>query len=340
MILLDYSKEELKNILSGGFRAGQVFDWLIKGFSFDEMSNVSKEYRNELKEKYIDQPVKIHKTYISKIDGTEKYLFKLYDGNIIEGVLMKYNYGNTLCVSTQIGCRMGCKFCASTLNGLVRDLTPGEILGQIIAVNHKLGEGRNITNVVLMGSGEPLDNFDNVVKFINLLTHKDGLNFSRRNISLSTCGLIDKIKEMADLDLGVTLTISLHSPFDENRKEIMPIANKYSIREIMSAANYYFKKTGRRVIFEYALIDGVNNSDKDIDELTKLLKGFPTHLNLIVLNEVKERNLKGINRKLANEFAKKLEDKGVSVTLRRTMGSDIEGACGQLRNSYIKGDNE
>lgn len=340
MILLDYSKEELKSILSGGFRAGQVFDWLIKGFSFDEMSNVSKEYRNELKEKYIDQPVKIHKTYISKIDGTEKYLFKLYDGNIIEGVLMKYNYGNTLCVSTQIGCRMGCKFCASTLNGLVRDLTPGEILGQIIAVNHKLGEGRNITNVVLMGSGEPLDNFDNVVKFINLLTHKDGLNFSRRNISLSTCGLIDKIKEMADLDLGVTLTISLHSPFDENRKEIMPIANKYSIREIMSAANYYFKKTGRRVIFEYALIDGVNNSDKDIDELTKLLKGFPTHLNLIVLNEVKERNLKGINRKLANEFAKKLEDKGVSVTLRRTMGSDIEGACGQLRNSYIKGDNE
>lgn len=340
MILLDYSKEELKNILSGGFRAGQVFDWLIKGFSFDEMSNVSKEYRNELKEKYIDQPVKIHKTYISKIDGTEKYLFKLYDGNIIEGVLMKYNYGNTLCVSTQIGCRMGCKFCASTLNGLVRDLTPGEILGQIIAVNHKLGEGRNITNVVLMGSGEPLDNFDNVVKFINLLTHKDGLNFSRRNISLSTCGLIDKIKEMADLDLGVTLTISLHCPFDENRKEIMPIANKYSIREIMSAANYYFKKTGRRVIFEYALIDGVNNSDKDIDELTKLLKGFPTHLNLIVLNEVKERNLKGINRKLANEFAKKLEDKGVSVTLRRTMGSDIEGACGQLRNSYIKGDNE
>lgn len=340
MILLDYSKEELKSILSGGFRTGQVFDWLIKGFSFDEMSNVSKEYRNELKEKYIDQPVKIHKTYISKIDGTEKYLFKLYDGNIIEGVLMKYNYGNTLCVSTQIGCRMGCKFCASTLNGLVRDLTPGEILGQIIAVNHKLGEGRNITNVVLMGSGEPFDNFDNVVKFINLLTHKDGLNFSRRNISLSTCGLIDKIKEMADLDLGVTLTISLHSPFDENRKEIMPIANKYSIREIMSAANYYFKKTGRRVIFEYALIDGVNNSDKDIDELTKLLKGFPTHLNLIVLNEVKERNLKGINRKLANEFAKKLEDKGVSVTLRRTMGSDIEGACGQLRNSYIKGDNE
>ena len=253
---------------------------------------------------------------------------------------MSYKYGNTLCVSTQVGCRMGCKFCASTLNGLARNLSAGEILSQVLVVNNylggKVGKNREITNIVLMGSGEPLDNYDNVIKFLHLVSSPDGLNVSPRNISLSTCGIVPNIYRLADEKLQVILTISLHAPNDELRKTIMPIANKYSVNQIVDAAKNYFNKTGRRVVFEYALIDGVNNTVECANELASLVKGFPTHVNLIPLNEVKERDLKTVTHKKAEQFADLLKKHKVSVTIRRTIADDIDGACGQLRNKIIK----
>ncbi len=342
-ILLDYSFEELEQkIVELGlprFRAGQVFLGLYKGQSFDEISTLSKDIKLKLSENYIAQPVEILKEFVSK-DGTVKFLFKLHDNNVIEGVLMKYKYGYTLCVSTQIGCRMHCKFCASGLDGLKRNLSAGEILGQVVSANKylngDLGENRKITNVVLMGSGEPLDNYDNVTKFLRLVSYEKGLNISERNISLSTCGLVPEIRKLTDEDYKITLTISLHASTNDKRKEIMPIANKYSIREVIAACKYYFEKTKRRVIFEYVLIKGVNDTDEDILNLKKLFKGFSAHLNVIALNEVKESTLKGNSREEASIFVEKLNENGVSATLRRTMGQDIEGACGQLRRRYLK----
>ena len=252
---------------------------------------------------------------------------------------MKYKYGYTLCVSTQVGCRMGCKFCASTLHGLVRNLTAAEILGQVIVANKflngKLGEARKITNIVLMGSGEPLDNYQNVTKFFELVTNANSLNISERNISLSTCGLVDGIKKLADDGFKVTLTISLHAPNDEKRKEIMPIANLYSISQILDACKYYFNKTNRRVVFEYVLVQNKNDSYDDANQLTSILKGFPTHVNVIPLNNVEERNLIGSTRQKAKEFVQMLKTLGQSATLRRTLGEDIDGACGQLRQKYL-----
>lgn len=339
-ILQDLSFEQLKNLIEElgekPFRAKQLYEGLMRGKRISDI-NVSPQLRQSLLECYEDEPVKIERTFYSA-DGTEKYLFRLSDGNIIEGVLMKYKYGNTQCVSTQVGCRMGCKFCASTLGGLVRNLTSGEILSQVLAINalHAEGKDRGVTNIVLMGSGEPLDNYNNVVNFLKNVSAEGGINISPRNISLSTCGLVPKIYELADLQMPVNLTISLHQTTDEGRRRTMPVANKYTIAEILKACEYYFNKTGRRYIFEYSLIAGENCDKVHADELIKLLKGKPCHVNLIRLNEVKERDLKSITEKDAYRFLGLLEKGGLSATLRRQIGADIDGACGQLRAHYIK----
>ncbi len=341
-IIQDLNLEELQEVMARlgeqKFRAKQVLDNVNLGKKISDFSNISKDLKAKLLAEFEDIPLKIHTIQESK-DGTKKFAYELWDGNIIEGVLMSYKYGNTLCVSTQVGCRMGCKFCASTLNGLARNLTAGEILSQVLVVNNllggKTGKNREITNIVLMGSGEPLDNYDNVVKFLHLVSSPEGLNVSPRNISLSTCGIVPNIYKLADENLQVILTISLHAPNDELRRTIMPIANKYSVSEIVKSAKHYFEKTGRRVVFEYALIDGVNNTPECAEELANLVKGFPTHINLIPLNEVKERDLKTVTHKKAEYFKDLLEKRRVSVTIRRTIADDIDGACGQLRNKII-----
>ena len=335
-MLSDFSFDEIvgyiKSIGLPAFRGEQVFDAIYSGKSLEEISNLPKALKEIISEQY--PKYKITHKFESK-DGTKKFIIEFYDKNIVECVLMKYKYGYTLCVSTQVGCRMGCKFCASTLNGLIRNLSAGEILGQVLLVNKELGgsrKDRKITNIVLMGSGEPLDNYDNVLKFIRLLNSAKGLNISERNISISTCGLVDKINLLAKENLDITLTISLHATTDEKRAEIMPIANRYKISEILEACKNYFNITGRKIYFEYTLIHNVNDRDEDILNLSKLLKGFLCHVNIIPLNVVKERNLEGTSRLFAYQFVDKLKEKGVSATVRRTMGEDIEGACGQLRN--------
>ncbi len=345
LILSDLSLEQLKTVIlemgEKPFRAEQIFRGLSSGKRISEMTDISKELRAKLLSVYEDASVEIIEKKTSKIDGTIKYLFKLWDGNVVEGVLMKYKYGNTQCVSTQVGCRMGCAFCASGIDGLVRNLTPGEILGQITAVNAELGgtiDKREVTNVVLMGSGEPLDNYKNVISFIRNLSDKKGLNVTPRNLSLSTCGLVPKIYDLANEGLDVNLTISLHNPFDEGRKLLMPIANAYKISEILDACSYYFDKTGRRYIFEYSLVKGQNDGKNCADELIRLLKGRPCHVNLIRLNEVKEKKLSATSDKDAYKFAETLQKGGLSATVRRQMGVDIDGACGQLRRKYISGE--
>lgn len=343
-ILQDLNLEELKSlVISLGekpFRAGQIFRALSSSRKISEITDISNDLRAVLLKTYVDEPVKIIKTLISK-DGTEKYLFRLFDGNIVEGVFMKNKYGNTECLSTQVGCRMGCKFCASTIGGLVRNLTAGEMYATVCAVN-KLGGGnlskRAVTNVVLMGSGEPFDNYAEVVKFLRLVSCKDGLNISPRNISLSTCGLVPEMLKFSEENLPVNLTVSLHNPFDNKRKELMPIANAYKISEILSACDNYFNKTGRRFIFEYTLVKGVNDTVDCIKELIKLLKGRPCHVNVIRLNEVKENGLKSVDDKNAYRFVAELTKGGLSATVRRLNGADIDGACGQLRRSHIEGE--
>ena len=332
----DELKVELNNLGLPNYKAGQIFKWLMKGASFEEMSDIDKKTRAILSENYIDIPAKIIQSLVAA-DGTEKYLFELSDGNIVEGVFMSYKYGNTVCISTQVGCRMGCSFCASTIGGFVRNLSAGEIVGQVIAVN-KLkdkGEGRAVTNIVLMGSGEPLDNYNNVIKFVRLINDEKGINVSCRNISLSTCGLVNEMRKLANEDLQINLTISLHSPFDVERDELMPINRKYQIKEVIGAAKYYFEKTGRRINFEYVLIAGKNDSIKHVEALATLVRGFSVHVNLIRLNPVKERQYKSANNECADKFLNYLQKLGVSATLRRQMGVEINGACGQLRNKYV-----
>jgi len=340
--LLNFSYAELENlILSLGekkFRAGQIFRSLHLGLEFNDMTDLSKVFREKLIESYDAQPVRIIK-HLQSVDGTMKFLFALRDGNVVEGVLMKYNHGYSLCISTQVGCRMRCVFCASGLNGLVRNLEAGEILGEVICVNKflggALGENRKIINIVLMGSGEPLDNYDNTVKFLRLVSEKNGINISQRNISLSTSGIVPKMYELANENVSVNLTISLHSPFDEERQKIMPIAKTYKISQILDACSNYFEKTGRRYIFEYVLIKGENDTSAHAEALISLLKGRPCHINLIRLNEVKENNLKSGTDKEAYRFMGVLEKAGLSATVRRKMGEDIDGACGQLRQRYL-----
>ena len=339
MMLLDFSKEELiEYVVSLGFpkfRGSQLFDALMQGKKIEEITNLPKDLLAKVKDEYPNFEIKM---CLESKDGTKKYIYRLNDGQIIEGVFMKYKYGNTLCVSTQVGCRMGCKFCASGLNGLIRNLSAGEILEQVLIVNKDNGgdmSHRKVTNIVLMGSGEPLDNYENVTKFLSLVNSQNGVNISQRNISLSTCGIAPNIYKLADDGFTVTLTISLHASNDEIRRKTMPIAYKYSISEIIEACKYYLKKTGRRIIFEYTLVDGVNDKEVYAEELSNILKGFSCHVNVIPLNYVKERNLKGSPVALAHKFSALLTEKGVSSTVRRTLGADIGGACGQLRNKIL-----
>ena len=322
------------------FRAGQIAGWLMRGAEIGEMTNLSAALRGRLDEVAVANPVRIMDSFKSKIDETEKLLYALEDGNLIEGVLMRYHDGDTLCVSTQVGCRMGCAFCASTLEGKVRNLTPGEILGQVVTANRHIqasDPGRRVHNIVLMGSGEPLDNYDNVVKFLRLVNDPKGLNISLRNISLSTCGLVRRMYDFAKEGLPVTLSLSLHAPNDEIRRQIMPVANAYSYEEVLTACKYYIEQTGRRVIFEYALIKNLNSDVRHAEELARRLRGMRCHVNLIPLNDVKERKLEAPDRRTVDAFLKRLELKHISATVRREMGADIEGACGQLRRKVLDG---
>lgn len=337
--ILDYTLEELSSWMKengeSAFRAKQVISWIYKEvWDFNEMKNIPASLKNKLvKSFYIGIPKVINK-FESQIDGTQKLLLAFEDGNIIESVIMKYKHGNSICISTQVGCRMGCKFCASTLDGRIRDLTAGEILAQIIISQKLLGD--RISNVVLMGSGEPLDNYENVTKFLELVNADYGLNIGQRHITLSTCGLVPKIYDLADRGLSITLAISLHAFSDEKRREIMPVANKYSIKEILESCRYYVDKTGRRITFEYSLVSGVNDGKEDAKSLAKLLKGMLCHINLIPVNEIKENTLKRPSKKTIEDFEEILKSQGLEVTVRREMGSDINAACGQLRRDFIE----
>ncbi len=342
MNLLDLNLTELTAIMTEygvpKYRAEQVFRGLYAGKNLNEITTLPKALVEKLEaDGYVGQPAEIVEKLTSS-DGTSKFLFKYRDGNVVEGVLMKYKYGNTLCVSTQAGCRMGCAFCASGLSGLICNLTAGQILAEVILVNStEKGENgqRAVTNVVLMGCGEPLDNYDNVSKFLYLVSAPEGLGISQRNISLSTCGLVPNIDRLIADNLHITLTISLHAPNNGLRDKIMPVNKAYPIEQLIPAAKRYFEATGRRVVFEYALIKDFNDGAEQVKELTALLKGFSTHINLIPLNYVKERGLKGVDKKGAQRFCDELVKAGMSATVRRTMGNDIEGACGQLRRKYI-----
>ena len=342
MYLADLTKPEIESLLSElkepKYRAGQVWDWLNRGARPQEMTNLPATLREKLSAIPYGG-VEIERKLFSAKDGTVKYLFRLEDENLVEGVLMRYHYGNTLCLSTQIGCNMGCKFCASTLEGCMRDLRPGEMLGQIFAVERdepaKEAGHRTVTNIVLMGSGEPLDNYDNVVAFLNRVTAQDGLRISPRNISVSTCGIVPKIAQFLQDAPHVTLSISLHAHDDETRTNMMPINNVYPSDSVIAAAKNYADKTGRRVVFEYALIRGVNASMADADALAKKLRGILCHVNLIPLNPVPERGLDGVSRMEAEQFCAWLTERNISATVRREMGTDIEGACGQLRRRIL-----
>ena len=322
------------------FRGKQILRWIHQGADFDEMTNLPKDMREKLKETAVAQPVSIQTIRKSELDGTVKFLYSLKDGNCVEGVLMHYRFGISLCISTQVGCRMGCRFCASTLEGRIRDLTAGEMLGEILAANRYLaenGENGKVSHVVLMGSGEPLDNYDQVIRFLRLLREEEGIRISLRNVSLSTCGIVPRMYDLAKEKLPVTLCVSLHAPNDVIRRQTMPVANTWTIREILEACRNYIRETGRRVIFEYALADGVNAGRKEAEELAELLRGMQCHVNLIPLNEVRERHLKGVSEETVREFMRILENRHISVTRRREMGDDIEGACGQLRRKVISG---
>lgn len=337
-MLLDLQLEELQNELKSmgepAFRAKQVRGWLSKGVSFDGMANLPESLRAKLKERFTDGFAKTERV-LTSADGTKKYLFAMEDGNTVESVFMPNNYGNSVCLSTQVGCRMGCVFCESCKNGFIRNLSAGEILSQYIAMNTDAGQGRNVANIVLMGMGEPLDNYDNVVAFLKLVHESETYNVSYRNISVSTCGIVPRILQLSDENLPVTLCISLHSPFDERRREILPAAKAWSVAEIIGAAKTYFEKTGRRFIIEYALMDGFNNRREDVQELRELLRGLACHVNLIPLNATTGSAHRAPSKKDVYAFLGQLEREGLSATVRRSLGADILGACGQLKNSTI-----
>jgi 23S rRNA (adenine2503-C2)-methyltransferase len=337
--IFDWSYDELKEWFKsrgeGSFRAKQVLDYLYKGAeSFEDMKNLNSSSIEKLKEAFVIYVPNVIDKRVSK-DGTVKMLLALQDGNIIETVVMKYVYGYSVCVSSQVGCAMGCSFCASTKGGMVRNLLPGEILGQVLAASKEAGE--RMSHIVLMGSGEPLDNFENVLKFLELVNMKEGLGLSHRNITLSTCGLVDKIRELADMKLQITLAISLHAVSDDKRREIMPIARRWSIAEILDSVRYYMDMTGRRVSFEYSLVNGVNDSLEDAYALAALLRGMKTHVNLIPVNVIREMLFRPSQNKAVESFRNALDSRGIEATVRREMGSDIDAACGQLRRSYLDG---
>lgn len=316
------------------FRAKQIYDWFHVKLcrSVEEMSNVPKDIRQWLAKDFIT--VEVVERLVSKTDGTNKFVFRLNDGNVIESVFMPYKHGNSVCISSQAGCRMGCRFCASTLMGLSRNLTASEMLDQIYAITRITGE--RVSNVVVMGTGEPLDNYDNLLRFLTLLTNEDGLHISQRNVTVSSCGIVPQIYKLADEKLAITFAVSLHAPNDEKRKALMPIANKYSIEELMKACKYYFKTTGRRITFEYSLVAGENDTKEDARQLCDLLSGFPCHVNLIPVNPIKERNFKRTDQNSVQKFKVLLEKNAINVTIRRGMGKDIDAACGQLRKAYME----
>ena len=318
------------------FRAKQIYEWLHKKLvqSLDEMTNIPLALREKIKQEVGFAAVEEETKSVSKIDGTTKFLFKLQDGSMVESVLMKYKHGNSVCISSQVGCRMGCRFCASTIGGLTRNLLPSEMLGQIYYIQKSTQE--RVSNVVLMGTGEPFDNYDNFFRMLHLLTNPQGLNISQRNITVSTCGIVPKIKELAKEHLQITLAISLHSPTDEMRKELMPIANRYSIDEIMEACEDYFNETKRRITFEYSLVAGVNDKPEHATILAKRLKKLNCHVNLIPVNPIEERDFRQPEQESIQNFKKMLEKNRINVTIRREMGRDIQGACGQLRKNYQK----
>lgn len=337
---LDELSAFVKSIGEPAFRAKQIASWLALGTPVSEMSNLSKPLREKLMTLTQDTLPRVEEKLVSKIDGTVKYLFSLYDGACVESVFMRYKHGNTICISSQVGCRMGCRFCASTIGGKVRDLLPSELLGQVIATQRDTGE--RISNIVMMGIGEPLDNYDNVIKFLSLVNSESGLNIGYRHISLSTCGVVPGIRKLAELEIPITLSISLHASTDEKRSAIMPVNNKWHIAELLDACAYYYARTGRRISFEYTLISGKNDSPADARELASLLNSVfrpisaPIHVNLIRVNEVKETGFKQGSTESANEFARVLESLGITATVRRRLGADVNAACGQLRRSNLK----
>lgn len=333
----DELKEEMLQIGEKAFRSKQIYSWIHEKLvdDFEEMTNLSKGLREKLKEQYEIRKVEMVRRQISKMDGTNKFLFCLEDGNMVESVLMKYKHGNSVCISSQVGCRMGCRFCASTLDGLERNLTPSEMLRQIYQIQKISGE--RVSNIVVMGTGEPLDNYDHFLKFVHMISDEHGLNISQRNITASTCGIVPNILRLAEENLQITLALSLHGSNQEKRKSLMPVANKYDLQEVMEACDTYFEKTGRRLTFEYSLVHGVNDTKEDAKELITLLKDRNCHLNLIPVNPIKERNYEKPDKKSAENFKNKLEKSGINVTIRREMGSDIDGACGQLRRKTMQG---
>lgn len=330
-LTLEDLKEEIKLLGEKPFRAVQIYDWLHKKFAsgFDEMLNVPLALRKKLEEKFDIFGLDEVRVQESKEDGTRKYLFRLHDGNFVESVLMRYHHGNSVCISSQVGCRMGCSFCASTLGGLVRNLTAGEMLRQIYRITEQTGE--RVDSVVVMGIGEPLDNFDNLVNFVKILSSKEGLCLSQRNITVSTCGLVPRIKLLADEKLQITLAISLHAVTDEKRRALMPVAKSYSLAELIAACHYYFEKTGRRITLEYSLIAGKNDSKKDAEGLAEIAVDLKAHVNLIPVNPVRERGMEQPLGKIIASFKSQLEKRHANATIRRELGRDIDGACGQLR---------
>ena len=339
MDIKSLNKEELKNELSSlglpKFRSDQIYQWMHVKLvtSYDEMTNISKDLRAKLEAEYPLTTITMERVQESQIDGTKKFLFALPDGNLVESVFMRYKHGNSVCISSQVGCKMGCKFCASTLDGWERNLLPSEMLEQIYAITRITGE--RVSNVVVMGTGEPMDNYENLVKFYRMLTDENGLNISGRNVTVSTCGLVPMMKRLADENLNLTLALSLHATTDEKRRTLMPIANTYSIEELMEACIYYFKQTGRRITFEYSLVGGVNDTKTDAEELVALAKRTHAHVNLIPVNPIKERDYVRSGGEAIAAFKNKLEKNGINVTIRREMGQDIDGACGQLRRRKL-----
>lgn len=335
-LTLEELKDELKEGGFPAYRAGQLYRWLHVQLAEDpeEMTNLPAKLKQFLSENYTMARLQVADRQISRLDGTQKFLFQLPDGETIESVFMKYKFGNSVCVSSQVGCRMGCRFCASTLDGLRRNLLPGEILEEIYTIHRLTGE--KISHVVVMGTGEPLDNYENLLKFLRMLTDENGQNLSMRNVTVSTCGIVPRIYDLAREKLSITLALSLHATTDERRREIMPIANTYTISECMAACRYYFEETGRRVTFEYSLIKGVNDSLRDAKELAALAGSISAHINLIPVNPVRERDYEQPDLSAVQAFRAKLEKHGINVSIRRVLGRDIDGACGQLRHRHIE----
>ena len=317
------------------FKAKQIYQWLHEkcAADYEEMTNISRGLRERLAEAYPLSGPRAVEVQTSRIDGTQKYLFRLADGNVVESVLMRYHHGNSVCISSQVGCKMGCRFCASTLDGWTRNLLPSEMLSQIYQIRRMTGE--RVSNVVVMGTGEPLDNYDNLLRFSRMLTDEKGQNISQRNITVSTCGLVPEIRKLAEENLQITLALSLHAPNQQKREQLMPIARRYSLPGVLDACRYYFEKTGRRMTFEYSLVGGENDSQQDAEELSRLSGGLNCHVNLIPVNPIKERSYVQSDKKVTLNFKKKLEKYGINVTIRREMGRDIDGACGQLRKRYM-----